>query len=77
MKQKSIYQQMIAKSLARRKKLPPWLEPRHIEASMRLQYGTLDHLSRATFSREIAVGVDVCRQLGQAEADEMADSFGL
>lgn len=36
-------------------KMDPAINPVGVEASMRLQYGTLDHLSRAEFLREIDV----------------------
>ena len=33
--------------------LDPAINPAGVEASMRLQYGTLDHLTRQTFAAEI------------------------
>ena len=52
-------------------------DPRHIEGYMRLQYGTLGHLSRNDFEKE----VDICSQCimadGEANAEANAKSFGL
>jgi hypothetical protein len=36
----------------------PGYDPRHIEAYMRIQYGTLDHLSRDDSKREVVI----CKQ---------------
>lgn len=51
-----------------------------VECSMRVQYRTLDHLSRATFRAEIAIARDmekdepgILRML--AESDGMADAY--
>ena len=38
------------------------INPAGVEASMRLEYGTLDHLSRAAFSREIETAKECERQ---------------
>ena len=39
-------------------------DPRHIEAYMRLQYGTLDHLSREDFRRECIICAECIREGG-------------
>lgn len=54
----------------------PDLDPRHVEAYMRLQYGTLDHLDRATFDREARTCAEAVR-LAPSEAEELAKSYGL
>jgi hypothetical protein len=51
--------------------------PHQIEAYMRLQYGTLDHLSRQQFVEE----VELCRACidedGPENAEKLADTYGL
>jgi hypothetical protein len=54
----------------------PTLDPRHVEAYMRLQYGTLDHLDRATFEREVRVAAD-CVRFDAQGAEDLARSYGL
>jgi hypothetical protein len=55
----------------------PGYDPRHIEAFMRLQYGTLDHLSRDQFKAD----VDLCKlcidEIGVEEAEKIAASYGM
>lgn len=52
-------------------------DPRHIEALMRLEYSTLDHLSREAFDREIKICTKVIDKIGKDEAEETAKSYGL
>lgn len=66
------YQKLIKELLGNRD-----YDPRHIEALMRLQYGTLDHLSRDDFRMEIPICI-ACIKIGGVEAAEKtAKSFGL
>jgi len=65
------YQREIAKIV------PADIDPRHVEAFMRLEYATLDHLSRSTFNREVRIGVACIREGGVAAAERNAQSFGL
>jgi len=69
------YQQIIADYLATRRYID--VTPRVIEAWMRSEHGTLDHLSRAEFHREI----EQCRAdalaAGPEMSDQLARSFGL
>lgn len=53
------------------------LEPRHVEAFMRTQYGTLDHLDTATFRREIELAALALTEYGRGVLDSMAKSQGL
>ena len=39
-------------------KLDPTVNPAGVEASMRLQFGVLDHLDEETFEREIEIAVE-------------------
>lgn len=52
-------------------------DPRHVEAYMRLEYGTLDHLSRADFRREAKVCVQCIREGGTDAAESLAASYAL
>lgn len=52
-------------------------DPRHIEALMRLQYSTLDHLSRDDFRREVALCKQCIDEMGKGAAEQAAKSYGL
>lgn len=58
------------------KKLQPNHDPRHIEAWVRLEYGTLSHLPLSTLRREAKIAA-ACTDAGVAEAEALAQSFGL
>ena len=47
-----------------------------VEASMRLRYSTLDHLSRADFRREIELAAE-CERSDPGYLAAVAASFGL
>jgi len=51
--------------------------PGEVEAWMRLQYSTLDHLSRTTFELEVEIAVVSIQKAGPARSRELARSFGL
>lgn len=52
-------------------------DPRHIEAYMRLQYGTLNHLSRQQVVEEIEICRACIAEGGVERAERCAQSFGL
>ena len=52
-------------------------DPRHIEALMRLQYGTLNHLTRGDFRREVALCKQCIDEMGREAAERNAKSYGL
>jgi hypothetical protein len=52
-------------------------DPRHIEAYIRLQYHTLNHLDRETFHNEIEIGRQCVDLAGAKSAEKCAASFGL
>lgn len=52
-------------------------DPRHIEAFMRIQYGTLDHLTRDDFKREVALCKQCIDECGKDDAEKYAKSLGL
>lgn len=54
----------------------PDCDPRHVEAFMRLEYGTLDHLDRAKFAREARTAA-LCTREDPETAEMLARSYGL
>lgn len=73
-RRKSPYATMILLSLVRQRLRT--VEPRLVEAQMRCQYGTLDHLDSATFDAEVALAV-ACINADPHGAEELARSYGL
>jgi hypothetical protein len=59
------------------KDVPADLDARHVEAFLRLQYHTLNHLDRATFRREIKIAIACIAEGGLEEAETLAESYGL
>lgn len=70
-----MYQKMIKKELERMGEEDT--DPRHIEAFMRIEHGTLDHLSQVAFRQEIRIGLDCISEGGVEGAESLAQSFGL
>ena len=56
--------------------IDPAVDARHVEASMRLQYGTLCHLPRETFAAEIKL-FKACEQAQPGYGERVALSMGL
>ena len=56
--------------------LDPTINPVGVEASMRLQYGTLDHLGHETFVLEIKIARS-CEREEPGHLRRLADSYGL
>jgi len=56
--------------------IDPTVDPRHVEAAMRLQYGTLDHLPRETFAAEIKLLL-ACEAAEPGFGERLAQSYGL
>lgn len=67
---RSPYQHLVAE-------IVPDLDPRHVEAFMRLEHPTLDHLSRDRFAGEARIAALCVREVGTDEAEALAASFGL
>ena len=65
-----MYQQLI-------QELAPGHDARHIEAFMRLEFGTLDHLSREKFAREVRMAEACIDEGGEDMAEGLAKSYGL
>jgi hypothetical protein len=72
----SLYTRIITEQLSKLS-VPDWAEPRHVEAYMRCKYSTLDHLDRKTFNREVKLAAQGLQDLGQDQADALAESYGL
>ena len=68
-----MYADMIRKALAKRY---PDVSPALVEPWMRLQYGTLDHLDKATFNREARLGASLVVSHPQESAMNAA-SYGM
>ena len=64
-----IYQKII-------NEINPKLNPAGVEASMRLVYGTLDHLSGADFKQETTLAKD-CEESEPGYLRSIADSYGM
>lgn len=58
-------------------KLAPEYDPRHVEAYIRLEHGTLDALSREQFSREVRISCACIDTAGIKAAEDLALSFGF
>jgi hypothetical protein len=58
------------------KKIAPHLKPAGIEASMRLEYRTLDHLPHSKFVEEAALA-EMCEEEKPGYLKEIAESMGL
>ncbi|HET8550906.1 MAG TPA: hypothetical protein VFM97_00330 [Gammaproteobacteria bacterium] len=59
------------------KQLQPNYDPRHIEAYIRLEYSTLNHLSADTLRREADIAAGCIDVRGAEHAEALAQSFGL
>lgn len=59
------------------KQLAPGYDPRHIEAYVRLEYSTLDHLDLPTLRREARIAAACIEHSGRDNAEALARSFGL
>jgi hypothetical protein len=62
-----MYRDRIRATLARQGKAE--IDPRWVEAWMRLEYGTLDHLGGRTWTREVKVAAQ-CVEAATAEQNE-------
>lgn len=57
--------------------MAPGYDAGQIEAWMRLEFGTLDHLSREQFEREVGTAVGCIELAGTQESAALAASYGL
>lgn len=70
-----MYRHIISEWLARLGR--PELDPRFVEAWIRIQYPTLDHLSRDEFGREVRTAIECIDLASHDDTAALADSFGL
>ena len=66
----TIYQKII-------QSIDPSVNARHVEGFMRLEYGTLSHLSRQKIAREIKMFKATASQEMESTWESNARSFGL
>lgn len=57
--------------------IAPTYDPRHIEAFMRCENGTLDHLSPKAFAGEVTMAVLCIEEGGREQAERLAKSYGF
>ena len=53
------------------------VDPRHVEAWMRVEHATLDGLSRAEFINDMYAALAATLEAGPEESERLAASFGL
>jgi hypothetical protein len=53
------------------------IDPRHVEASMRCVFGTLDHLGGAAWDRAVREAVAEVQAMGPEISEALAESWGL
>lgn len=58
-------------------KIAPMHDPRHIEAFMRSENGTLDHLSPSRFKSEVVMACLCIDECGESFAERIAQSYGI
>jgi len=58
------------------RQLAPSHDPRHVEAYMRLEHGTLDRLSPRQFAADVKMAV-ACIDADPAMAERLAQSYGF
>ena len=56
--------------------LAPEMNPAGVEASMRLEYGVLDHLPHETFAKEVKLAAQ-CERVQPGFLRQIADSMGM
>jgi hypothetical protein len=62
---------------SRIRELCPKHDPRHIEAWLRLQFGTLDHLTPHQFAAEAWIAAECVDEGGVEHSENLAKSYGL
>lgn len=69
-----MYQQLISQTLTA---LNISYNPRHVEAYMVLEHGTLNHLSSGRFMSEVRLACNNIDMEGTEIAEELAKSYGI
>jgi hypothetical protein len=57
--------------------IAPAANPRHVEAWLRIEHGTLDHLSRDRFKEEVAIALECIAAATPEQSEQLAMSYGL
>jgi hypothetical protein len=57
--------------------LAPGHDPRHVEAFIRCEHGSLGALSADEFKAEVEIAIRCIREGGMPMAEKLAQSFGL
>lgn len=70
-----MYQRMIAERMERMN--IAGVDPRHIEAFMRCEHGTLDGISPDQFNAEVQTCAACVGKVGQEQSESLAASYGL
>lgn len=70
------YQVMIREILASGGQIGRY-DPRHVEAWMRSEHGTLDALSRGRFASEVRIAAQCIDEAGVSVSESLAKSEGL
>ena len=70
-----MYQQMIREHAARIGRIG--IDPRHVEAWMRVEHPTLDGLGPRQFDAEVAAAIACIDTAGHDASEALAESFGL
>jgi hypothetical protein len=69
------YQDLIRRDLAHRGLIS--MDPRHVEASMRCVFGTLDHLGGLEWTAAVREAVAEVQTMGPEMSEALAQSWGL
>jgi hypothetical protein len=72
----SYYQNAIREAMAKIGRIGA-ADPRHVEAWMRLEHGTLNGLSPRQFTKEVGIALDCIAAGAVADSESLAQSFGL
>ena len=70
-----MYQRTIRETAARLGRVG--VDPRHVEAWMRVEHPTLDGLDRRRFDTEVEIAVACIDHAGAEQSEALALSFGL
>ena len=71
----SFYQEQITEELVRHGRVA--VDPRHVEAWMRLKHPTFDHLSRDAFTEEVAAALECLDVAGSERSECLGRSVGI
>lgn len=59
------------------RELAPLHDPRHVEAFMRVDHSTLDHLSPSRFAHEVVIASRCVDEAGRVQSELLAQTYGL